>query len=320
MRTPPDDPKLELMRRCFDGQASEAEFAQVEKWLISDQEFRNIYLSYANIDHTLAAEWQMETRQEEKEPVPATGLLRTQRIWAPLLSAAAGLVLGLFFASIGWAMITVQQSEVGPRVDLTVFEESFEDPEMVWVSGFPGEADVWGGERGQILLNSQQPVPEQGDGIARIESASDTTLSYLQRIVEVEGWPQTEEGEVRHLEVFASFHAEEPGYQERYTLRVAAFAESPESVSSLWEGAAWTEMRDRTLTLTKSGLSTESDATGWQTLSATVVIPAEARCVVISLAAGRLDPLAPKTVHYFDNLQADLLIGRQPKRTPKKRS
>lgn len=63
-----------------------------------------------------------------------------------------------------------------------------------------------------------------------------------------------------------------------------------------------------TLTLSKTGLSTPIDASGWQTLSAMVEVPAGARSVVISLAAGRLDRKAPKTPHYVDDVRAELRI------------
>lgn len=49
-----NDP-LELIRRCLDGEATEAEFAQLEELLRDDSAFRREYLRYLNVDSALNA-------------------------------------------------------------------------------------------------------------------------------------------------------------------------------------------------------------------------------------------------------------------------
>ncbi len=316
-----DDPRLELIQRCFDEKASPEELAELEAELKSDAIFRRHYLSYVNVDQALAAGVQ-EIEDATEIPFPdssrGTASLRTMQFRNPLVSAAAGLVVGLFFASIAWAVVGVRGDSSSPyRLNIPLFEESFESAAIPWKSGFPADAGEWGGGRGQVVLDSKYPRPEHGEGLARIDPASETNLSYLTRIIEVGDLPQAKTGEQRQLEVFASFHGDETGQRERYTLRVATLAEAPDSIRSVWAGPAWTEMRDRALTLKKSGLTTNPDEDGWQTLSAVVEIPQDTRCVVISLAAGRLDPAAAKTVHYFDDVQANVVI--RPERTRPKR-
>ena len=124
---------------------------------------------------------------------------------------------------------------------------------------------------------------------------------------------------MRVVEVISSFLADQPGERERYTLRVASFVEAPEEIRSLWEGVPWRDMDDNTLTMSKAALSTPLDATGWQTISTIVEVPSEARSVVISLAAGRLNRQAPKTPHYEDDVRAELRIMPYSQRLRQKR-
>ncbi|MEM7600519.1 MAG: hypothetical protein AAF357_03780 [Verrucomicrobiota bacterium] len=316
------DPRLELMQRCCDGLASPDEIAELEAELTSDEVFRRQYLSYVNIDQALASGRQENERADEipsSDSSRGSDPARTIWRWDPLGSAAAGVVIGFFFASIAWAVVGTTGEPASPRLEQLLFEESFESAAISWKPGFPIAAGEWGGDRGEIVLDSTQPAPDHGAGFARMEPAGETSLSYLTRIIEVGDLPRVQADEMRQLEVFSSFHADERGLPERYTLRVATFAEAPRSIRSLWAGPAWPEMRDRALTLKKSGLSTDGEEIGWQTLSAVVEIPDETRCVVISLAAGRLDAAAPKSAHYVDDVQANMVIRPQPTRPKRKR-
>ena len=143
----------------------------------------------------------------------------------------------------------------------------------------------------------------------RLDPSAATTLSYLDRVIDLQSQPLPEGDELRQIEVTASFHAATPGVRERYTLRVATFGESPDQIGSLWVNVPWREMDQSTLTLAKRGLSTPTDASGWQTMTVTVEVPREARSVVISLASGRLKSSDEKTPHYLDDVRAHLLIG-----------
>lgn len=297
---------FDLFAAKADGTIDQNQHDELESALKASPEARELWFLYQDMETGLAT---------FSQSPPA----RTTPRWSPLVSAAAGIAIGFFFTSIAWAVVgTRGEPAEATRLEQLLFEESFESASISWKPGFPAGADEWGGERGEIVLDSTQPTPEHGAGIARIEPAEETSLSYLTRIIEVGDLPQAHASEMRQLEVFASFHTDERGLQERYTLRVATFAEAPGSIRSLWAGPAWPQMRDRALTLKKSGLSTDGEEVGWQTLSAVVEIPEETRCVVISLAAGRLDPDAAKVAHYFDDVQANVVIRPQPTR-PKRR-
>jgi hypothetical protein len=51
-----NDPRLELIRRCRDGEASTEELAQLDSNLREDADFRQAYVRYINLDVASSAE------------------------------------------------------------------------------------------------------------------------------------------------------------------------------------------------------------------------------------------------------------------------
>ena len=301
--------RLELIRCHVDGTASDEQTQTLEAELRTDAALRSQLLRYTNIDTALSSgrlSGVVAARSTQLSPSNRTKLA-SWISWGQATSAAAGVVLGLFCASAAWAVVGLRMA--GPRVNESLLEESFESAEMQWPEGFPSQAGTWGGARGRIVGATSEIVPLDGGGMAELAPAEDTTLSYLDRVIDLRGYPQPEAHEVRQIEVTASFHAAVSGFQERYTLRAATFGEGPEEIQSKWVNVPWRELDGTTLTTSKRGLSAPSDADGWQTLSVMVEAPADASSMVISLAAGRFETSAPKTLHYLDNVHASLIIS-----------
>jgi hypothetical protein len=301
-----NDPRFELIRRCRDEDASNEELSQLEALLRSDRRFREAYVRYTNLDVALSA-------APKFREMPANALAASVPhhtgwfSWLPLTAAAAGVVLGLFCAGAAWAVVRPRQ--VGPKVNAVLLEESFENRGERLTEGFPTGAGVWGGERTALVDGKEAVEPFHGGRMVRLEPSATTPLSYLSRIIDLRGMPRAEAGEVRQIEVTASFHADSPGFRERYTLRVATFGEEPGSIQAQWIDVPWQAVSGRSLSHCKRGLSTQADDGGWQTLTALVEAPPEAASVVISLAAGRLDAAAPRTPHYIDDVRARLVIS-----------
>ncbi len=294
----------ELIDALIEGEISEADFLRLEAELSVDPAARKAYFDRVALSQALA---------EEAMAFPArqTTIVTPHRsVWLqgrPLTAAAAGVVLGLFCAGAAWAVVRPRQN--GPRVNTVLLEESFEKHEERLPEGFPTGAGVWGGERTALVDGQGSVEPFHGDRMVRLEPSAPTPLSYLSQIIDLRGMPRADAGEVRQIEVTASFHADSPGFRERYTLRVATFGEEPGSIQAQWIDVPWQAVSGRSLSHCKRGLSTQADDGGWQTLTALVEAPPEAASVVISLAAGRLDAAAPKTPHYIDDVRARLVIS-----------
>ena len=296
-----------LIEDCIEGTLSEANAARLSDLIEESALVRARYWEAASVHGQLEYVMQQVTvRAVTGQTVPMPSASKRWPQWRPLTAAAAGVAFGLFCGGVAWAVVGSQ--EVGFRVNEVLIEDSFENANASCGASFPARSGRWGGAPGEVL-GSGPVEPLEGQRMARLEPAAETTLSYLDQVIDLRNLPLPEEGEVRQIDVTASFHAEGLGFQERYTLRVATFAEVPEEIGQVWDGVPWREMDGKTLTLSKRGLSTPSNAAGWQTLSVLVEAPPEAASVMISLAAGRLDPTAPKTAHYLDDVNARLIIA-----------
>lgn len=130
-----NDPRLELMRRCLDGEASGEELAQLEAGLHSDQDLREAWVRYANLDWALTAALPSGARPATAWAVSAPrrqGWLPRRPLWA----AAAGLVLGLSSASLVFGLVVQRGGE--KRAPVPVLETGFENPQMTLAEGFRG--------------------------------------------------------------------------------------------------------------------------------------------------------------------------------------
>ncbi|MCX6854758.1 MAG: hypothetical protein NTV80_07615 [Verrucomicrobia bacterium] len=253
-----------------------------------------------------------ELAQAHPKWVQATSRIAQRRLgwlsWRPLTAAAAGLVLGCFGASVAWALVTPKTTPVS--ISLPLIDESFENPDLTWPAGFPNHAGKWRGQPGRVVLEKVDAAPEAKDAAYMLQLDPTSVgfhRSYLFRIIDLKDLPLPAAGETRQIELTGSFHAASPGEDERYTLRMASFTQTPEEIRDLW--ATWDEMDDRTLTLVKNAQTIPASVTGWQTLSASVAVPRNARCVVISLGAGRDESKNKRTPHYIDDVHVRLLIS-----------
>ncbi|WP_395738582.1 hypothetical protein [Prosthecobacter sp.] len=303
----------DLIQEYISGTISTADAQALERELMTDPMLRDSYLEALNLDTALEMTAQSAEAMLSLPVPPAARALarageRRTRAWSwrPL---AAGLVLGMFCTSVVMAYMVPSSEKV-----ITLFGDDFEDSEQQFSQGFPEQTGVWGGDAAEVVSASSGIQPVDGQRMLRLDSSPTTTLSYLDRIVDVRSLPLPQGNEVRQVMVTASFHAAERGLRDRYTLRVAAFAEAPDIVRTQWVGREWREM-DGALAASKRGLSTTPEAEGWQTLTAIVEVPREARSLVISLAGGLSQNPDQKTAHYIDGVHATLSITSHPAAT-----
>jgi len=299
-----------LIERCLEEQASKAEVAQLEE-LLRDSEFRKEYLSYLNVDMSLAA-LPEEVSLPKVDPAPSSRIVKFAQ-WRPLASSAAiGLFVGLLGATVAWSMVgTKTEREAQPsvaRVIVPIINEGFENTDTPMKRGFPNLAGVWGGDVMEVVTATPINQALEGKSVLKLHPSPKFKQSHLKQIIDVSSFPQAEEGEIRVIEVIASFLVDQTDEKERYTINLSSFKESPEEIRSLREGISVTEIDELTLTLSKKGVSTSKNTTSWQTFSNMVEVPSTARSVVISLGAGRKYRKSEKTAHYIDDVRAELRI------------
>jgi hypothetical protein len=296
----------ELIHACLDGRATDEEAARLNARLRVDAAARDLYLQSADTHSCLAVD---ESLWIESSSVAGASASKVQPMrqhwltWRPLTAAAAGIVLGMLCTSMVFAYVA---PSLGKGV--TLLEEGFESHSVELRSDFPGETGVWGGGVARVVQGVDGVVPPEGRRMLRVEPDVASNLTYLDRIIDLSSLPLPAAGDVRYVEVTASFHAGAAGLRNRYTLRAAAFGEAPGSLRQLWLKVPWRELEERALAGAKRGLSTAADTTGWHKITVRVEAPPEARSLVISLAAGLFETPDLNTAHYIDEVFAHLVM------------
>jgi hypothetical protein len=293
-----------LIDDCLEGRLSEAGAAGLSAALQSSPQARSRYWESAAVHGLL----EQVMQQASVRAVTGQASARSTRRLPvhPVAAAAVGIAIGMLCTSLVMAYIA-------PPAETTVLmlNDGFEEHAGRWARDFPKQTGEWGGDQGEVVSGTGDVRPLEGLHMARLDPSPAATLSYLERVLDLQSLPVTEANDVRHVTVTASFHAAERGGRDRYTLRLAAFAEAPADVRERWVGREWRDM-EGALATSKRALSTKTDAEGWQTLTAIIEIPRDARSLVISLGSGCFESPDRKTAHYVDGVQATLSIGARP--------
>lgn len=295
-----DDP-LEMICRYQEGNATAEEVQQLEQRLQSDSQFRADYLAYTRLDAALV----VATRRAPPAQPPATKTWAIGwRFWRSATSAAAGLLVGVLSASMAWAFAIPQSSSPAPRT-VPIYTESFESETVDPRRGFPVQAGVWSGDISDSIQAENGVTPKTGVRMIRLQPHAVRKFSYATRIIDLADYPLLPGESVRRIEVEASFHDGPSNLACRHQIRLAAFAEEAPDVRQVWNSS---DMFDRVLLHVGLTTPVEAGATEWHTLRSSMEIPAGARSLVISVAAGSKEDDAPKVERYLDDLNARFVL------------
>lgn len=228
--------------------------------------------------------------------------------WPGLAAAAAGVVVGVFSASVVWAY---KGSPLSPEVREEILFESFEGDKSTTLSPlFPDRAARWFGDLTVAVPAKDGLDPERGESVARFVPVSNRKYSYARYIIDAEDLQLTELGAVPQLEVKASFASDQRSLPARYQIRLAAFAQPPEEVRAIWRHESL--LFDTVLQHTARNSMASPDQEGWKKLASRIDIPPGTRCLVISLGVAEQEGSAPSGAHYLDAVRVRLISSRAP--------
>ncbi len=145
----------DLIQSFLDGHASPDDISTLSQLIETDAAARTRYLALAEIHATLMADETLRTS------LPVKGAFAPKEHhwfqWRPLTAAAAGLMLGLFCASVAWAYVAPSLGKV-----ITLLQESFESGPAPLVTGVPMEPGRWSGDYTEVVGEQQGVKPESG--------------------------------------------------------------------------------------------------------------------------------------------------------------
>jgi len=286
----------ELIELHLLGTISKADAIELEAILASSREAREAYRQRCNVDAALrqaAAGQSMPTRVTAPKPV-------RWLTWRPLTAAAAGIVFGMFCTSVVFGFVV--QRGLEKKTPLAVVQPSFEDAQMSLAKGFPDASANWGGDEAQVVAAENGIEAKEGKFMLRLEASPKGSPRIVYQVLDLTSLPSGSGGEMREIEISASFAAADAESAMRYIIRAFAVSEAREHLD-----AAWFDHRDEAIASATRGLDVMPGSKGWQTMGLKIQVPRAARSLVLFFGVRTPDKTLPKAAHYLDDVQVSLI-------------
>ena len=253
------------------------------------------------------------------EPAPAAEMpLRTSTrwfTWRPLTAAAAGLVIGLFSASMVFGFGARSVEKV-----ISLLQEGFEGGPAPLVKGIPQDVNLWSGDYSEAVERYEGLKPAQGTKMVRMlrsdfegkASSMPNRQGDLSRIIDVRSFMRVANGGEFVMTLSALFNAAPFPDSQRYDGVVALYAlgELGSTEESLMEDA---------LAISNGSCnSMDRDPATWQTASTRLLLPTGTKFVMLKVSFRRwpkgsgdqpsLPDLMTFAGHFVDDLRASIRI------------
>ena len=255
------------------------------------------------------------------EPAPkAETPLRTSTrwfAWRPLTAAAAGLVIGLFSASMVFGFGVRSLEKV-----VSLFQESFESGPAPLVKGIPQDVNLWSGDYSEIVEKYEGVKPKDGTKMARVlrsdfegkASSMPNRQGDLSRIIDVRSFMRDANGGEFVMTLSALFNAAPFPDSQRYdgVVTLYALGEIGSTEESLMEDA---------LAISNGSCnSMDRDPATWQTASTRLLLPTGTKFVMLKVSFRRwpkgsgdqpsLPDLMTFAGHFVDDVRASVTIRK----------
>jgi len=255
------------------------------------------------------------------EPAPkAETPLRTSPrwfAWRPLTAAAAGLVIGLFSASMVFGFGARSIEKV-----ISLLQESFEGGPAPLVKGIPQEMNLWSGDYSEVVERYEGVKPKDGTKMVRMlrsdfegkASSMPNRQGDLSRIIDVRSFMRDANGGEFVMTLSALFNAAPFPDSQRYDGVVALYAlgELGSTEESLMEDA---------LAISNGSCnSMDRDSATWQRASTRLLLPTGTEFVMLKVSFRRwpkgsgdqpsLPDLMTFAGHFVDDVRASVNIRK----------
>lgn len=296
-----------LVDTYIEGRLSDEEANRLNALIEGSGPARRRYWELALVHGMLEQGLQTASVKAAAGELPATATVKPGKFlkWPGLAAAAAGLVIGVFSASMVWAY---KSSPPSPEVREEILFESFEgDESRTLAPAFPDRAGEWFGDLTVAVRSKDGLEPERGGSVARFNPVPTRKYSFARYIIDLEDLSPTQLEQVSQLEVKASFASDQMSVPARYQIRLAAFAQPPEEVRAIWNRESL--LFDTVLQHTVRNYLASPDREGWKKLASRIDLPPGTRSVVISLGVAEQGGSSPSGDHYLDAVRVRLIFS-----------
>ncbi len=299
-----------LFNAALNGTLAAAERPQLAALLKSSAEARQLWFLYHDNECGLSELKNDSATTAARRAVLNPGAVPSpQRIspwlqWRSVTAAAAGLVIGMFGASVAYG-IAIRHG-LAKRTPLAIFERGFENPRMPLVRGLPRGAGRWGGDAAQVVAGENGVPAKEGRFMLRLEPPARGAWRVYQ-VLDLQSLPPGGSGESREIEISASLATGGAEAAVRFFIRAFAVTEAPDEIDD-----AWLDRRDESIASVTRGFDVLPGAQGWQTLGVSIHVPRTARSLVLFFGARVPDRAARGSPFYLDDVRVSLVTPPWP--------
>ena len=123
------------------------------------------------------------------------------------------------------------------------------------------------------------------------------------QVLDLQSPPSGAGGDMRDIDISASFAAADPGISVRYVIRAFAVTEAPDKLD-----ASWFDRRgEESIAAVTRGFDVMPGMTGWQTFGVKIQVPRAARSLVLFFGVRTPDKAARTSPHYLDDVRVSLI-------------
>ena len=293
-----------LIDACLDGRLSGEEADRLSALIEESKEARDRYWELALVHGMMEQGLQTASVKAATGELPVTSAKQKSfLLWPRLTAVAAGILIGVFSASVVWAY-KAPTNKLPLRETTQLLFESFEDPTTTYSARFPGRASVWHGEL-SVVEADEGLEAMRGKYVAKVSPVPGRKFSYARRIVDLSELPEVENGKRREIEVQASFLGSSNEQPSQFQIRLGVFSEEPGAIRPIWNNED--VLFDRVLHHVGRNHTTDAGHEGWHKMRASVDIPSSAQSLVVSLAVADAGENPSQTDHYLDAIRFRLI-------------
>lgn len=299
------DPKRlhQLFCACTDDRLTPEEKAELQNCLRQDPDARRLWFAHVDLEDGL------HDLVQGRPASPLSKPARTRKAGLrPLLAAAAGLVVGLFSASMVFGF------GFNGRVQTTaLFHDSFEAGTNPAANGKPVSPDEWSGDYTEVVGSHGGVQPAEGKKMLRflrgddaLGHLPDSRSSDLFRLLDVRPYKQDLADGGGVVRLSAVFNASSEGVVDPISCTLMLYALDAKLVEGRKPGTPMPNLRRHMLAFSQtSRVKLDADATSWQAASNELRLPPETDYLMIQIGVTNDSTEPGKRLDAFENQYAD---------------
>ncbi|CAN5897124.1 hypothetical protein BH11VER1_BH11VER1_30760 [soil metagenome] len=322
--------ELDLIHQYLDGTLSEESMPQLQSLLRENVDARKLLRDLSTVETKLQdlAATNGATLQLLAAPLSAATPPTSSRtilgsfFARPLTAAAAGLIFGLFSASVAWAYGSPRIQPLIKQV-LEIANAGFENEIAPLAEGVPIRYGVWSGDHAELTEAQQGITPREGKKMFRFlrsdsnrPSANPNPLngnSY--QVIDVRAWHDTIADGTAMVDWSAWFNSvpESAGGPMKFMTSVWAFSGETDILPRNWAEKLYQEIAYSSRTVVA-----DDDPQSWQRTAGSMIVPPDTDFLVVELKAIPTSPSFTDGAVIFSGQYADdvQLVLRTNARVP----